>query len=53
MLPSLVPELPQEWEHFGSMLAADQRSDDPVIRDAAQKALDSLLEYVGAKMGLR
>lgn len=46
-----VPGIRGEWQDFGPLLAADLRSENPVVRKAAETALNALLDYINAKIG--
>ena len=45
--------IPVDWPAFGLMLGQDQHSDNTDVRDAAKRALDTLLDYISVKIGAR
>jgi hypothetical protein len=46
----ILPGIPDNWESFGIMLGEDQRSDNPDVRESAQRCIDVLLDYINAKL---
>ena len=52
-VPPFLEGIPVDWPAFGAMLGQDQHSDNPNVRDAAKKCIDTLLDYISVKIGAR
>jgi len=42
--------IPLDWASFGAMLADDQHSGNAQVRESAARVLDTMLDYISAKI---